>query len=241
MQKRLIAAVIAAAFFAAAAHAQEDETGAPEERIEPQRRYVSIAAGASLFAFHGPRGSLEYPRHMRFTGAPVRAGFLAGVEGIYTPREKHRVSVGAYYEQRVAGLRIADIRYSSVFGASFLVVSAGGRFYRSSFPETALAVHCISVPLLYRYFVSDLFYLGAGIDATVQFPPTVRYTTLSIPAKASFGKYVNRVDTGARVLAGIEVKGAFLELMAAAGVLDIDSLGGKRYSMRLQALVGYRI
>lgn len=227
----------------------EETAGEPSpaerERARNRRKTFSFKMGFSLGAVGvgvlGPRPAFTPLYRYRFVEGSFEAGFRGGMEAFLVIRRLHYLSLGAFFEQRKIQVKIAEVGFMRVLFYSLppeLVYSLPlARYVFTSKVDT----NYVSLPVAYRFFFYQDFYLGLGLDIAVLFQAKANYGLVFYSSSVNMRPELSPVDFGGRLIFGVVMNRVLVEIGLGTGFLDYDRMGGERHSIYLMGMIGYLI
>jgi hypothetical protein len=227
---------------------EDDSTGpspAERERARNRRKTFSFKMGFSLGAVGlgvlGPRSAFTPLYRYQFVEGSFEAGFRGGLEAFLVIRRLHYLSLGAFFEQRKIQVKIAEVGFLRVLLYNLpleLVYSLPlARYVFTSEVDT----NYISLPVAYRFFFYQDFYLGLGLDVAVLFQAKANYGMVFYSSSVNMRPELSPVDFGGRLIFGVVMNRVLVEIGLGTGFLDYDRMGGERHSIYLMGMIGYLI
>ncbi|MBP7735433.1 MAG: outer membrane beta-barrel protein [Spirochaetes bacterium] len=212
--------------------------------IRKSKKVLAFNMGFSIGAFGygilGPRESREDFFKYKYEKGSFTAGFRGGMEALFTIRKRHCISVGLFYEQRIIQVRIINTSLFAIFSGlplPFLYSLPLNKYVDKSNVDT----NYITAPVLYRFYILEEFYMGAGLDVAVLFFAKARYSVFLYGRKTDYTTRLQPIDLGARMVFGFTMNRVFIEFGIGCGVLDYDRIPGERHTLYVTGMIGYRI
>lgn len=230
------------------------DTEAQKDADDGKKEFVSVRQKKRIFSFHvgfgiggfgggilGSRKAYDGIYKIKFGKDAFELGFRGGVNLLFYFTKYHCISLGAYYEQRKARIKITDLYLTSVllpdrsFSDLYLLP------FERYMPNSVVDLNYFTFPVTYRYHVTQEFYLGFGLDVAVIFQAKANYGIIVYDTSVDLRKRFQPVDLAGTILVGFVMNRVFVELAYGAGIMDIDRLPGTRRSMYCSGTIGYRI
>jgi len=197
-----------------------------------------IGYGVLGGSLHASRGLYKF----RYQKGAFQFGFRGGVEAMFFINRVNSLSLGIFYEQRKAEIKI---NYIPLTG---LVVQPINPpillFYIPAFryiPRSVVDLNSLNFPVMYRYYVLDELYIGIGADVAWVFQAHAGFNFILFGSSTNLKKRLWPVDIGGKLVFGVTINRVFIELGVGAGVLNFDRMSGDRHSIYLTAMIGYRV
>ena len=233
---------------------REDKRLDKELEIEKQE-YVSLRKKKDKFIFHmgfgiggigytvvgGPRSPDRGLYRVGFITSTFPIGFRGGLDALFFINKNNCLTLGAFYEQRKVQLKINYIPLSAAILQTDQLFNMYYLPMQRFFSRTTVDLNYITIPVTYRYYFKDEFYIGLGFDIAVFFLGKANYSIFLFKSSLNMKKMLAPVDFDAKVLFGFIMNKVFIELALGGGILELDRMRGDRHSIYLTATIGYRI
>ncbi len=235
---------------APASHLYADDAQIPDASGKKNFFKFGPSIGGIIYGALGPRDvSLSFYK-IKFDLDTFKIGFSGGIDGLFFPNKYHSISLGGFYEQRKIDLKIIDFKilmplaFFALTPIPFLPINPAALLY--AFPiekfisTTSLTLQYFSLPVIYRFHPIEYIYLGLGFDFAFLLKAVAEYKIFIFKAGLDLKQYFKLADIAGKVLIGATYKGAFIEVSAGIGLLDMDSFAGVRRSVCIKTMAGYR-
>ncbi|MBN2078705.1 MAG: hypothetical protein JW838_07045 [Spirochaetes bacterium] len=219
----------------------------PEERESARKRRKPVAfkmgfsLGAVGLGILGPRSAFTNLYRYRFVEGSFNVGFRGGMEAFLVVRKLHYLSLGLFFEQRKIQVKVAEVGFLRVMLYSLPLEVVYCLPLTKYVDKSTVDTNYISIPVAYRFFFYQDFYLGLGLDVAVLLQAKANYGMIFYSSSVNMRPELSPVDFGGRLIFGVVMNRVLVEIGLGTGFLDYDRMGGERHSIYFMGMIGYLI
>ena len=227
-----------------------------ESELEREtRQYRSLRKKKDEFSFHvtfsigglgygvvgGPGESEHKLYRISYVKGSFQFGFRGGIEGMFYLNRINSFSLGIFYEQRKPELKINYIPLTGVIIPQIPIYLLYYTPMEKYVAKSVVDLHYLTLPVTYRYYFKESFYVGLGLDVAVLLQGKTNFSFFLLKSSINLKNFISPIDLGGRIVFGFIMTRIFIEAAIGTGILKLDTMHGERRSMYLTAMIGYRI